>query len=628
MSKVSNIKIGSSAAILMIFACLLVAINISVSNLKIRKDLTENRLYTISGNTGTVLKKLDKKVTLKFFYSKSNTEVPIFVKDYAKRVEDVLNEYKLLSGGKVSIEKYDPEPDSDAEEMAERYGIPGQQLKMFGPNFYCGIAAACGNTEASIPVVDPRAEDTLEYNLTRLIYQVAHPERPTIGLISSLPVIGQGPSMNAMGQQTESIPGWVAFNALQESYNIMPIFPDDDNIPTNINMLVIVHPKITSQNTLLAIDQFVLRGGKILLMVDPSSAADIDANPSNPMIKPDNHSTLEPLMSNWGIVYDTQNTVADIKSATRLVRGTQQEDNPTWLSLRDKCFNKNDIISSQLQRLMIPYAGALSVAKRKDVEVTSLIQSSDNAMLIDKMMGRYGADNIRRRFKKADKPFDIAVRLTGKFKTAFPKGITVEETIPTTATNMPTQKVIMPQLKEGTSTIICIADVDMFWDPYCVDSLNLFGYQPKNDNIMLLFNMIEQLSGSTDLIGLRARKKDERMFDVVLAKEEKARTQWQKEEESLMTELQSAQETLRMLQKQKDPSQKTILSKEQKDTIARLKAKELDTKKKLKTLQKNLRRDVENMGMLIKFLNIAVMPILVGMAGITYGIYRTNRRRK
>jgi ABC-type uncharacterized transport system involved in gliding motility auxiliary subunit len=621
---------------LLIVLAILVAANVIVRNLKIRADLTEDKLFTLSQGTRNVLRGLDGAVTLKLFFNRSSPEVPVFLKNYARQVEELLDEYQLVSGRKVAVEMCDPKPDSEAEEWAQRYGIPSQQIGMLGPSLCLGLVAVSGSNEAVLPVLDPRMESMLEYEITRLIYRVAHPAKPVVAVLSSLPVLGsQGPRFPMPGQPPPpQQPAWIAFQNLRDDYDVRMVEPAADEIPADAQALILVHPKNLADKTLFAIDQFVLRGGHLLAFLDPLSTMDNETMPGD-MFGRREGSDLAKLLSAWGVGYNSGRVVADPRAATR-VRAAENriEDTPVWLSLRSDNLTRSDMLTSQLESLMMPYAGAFTVENSKDLKAVPLIVSSDSAGLVDAMSAQFGGQALRREFKPEPTPVNLAVRLSGKFKTAFPDGKPKEtssgdESKPAETNEAANASAPDASRKEGDSVVILVGDTDMLADRFCVQEMNFFGFtahQPMNNNLDFLANALEQVSGSSDLIGIRSRGKFSRPFDRVLALEEEARRQWQAREDDLTQKLQDAQRQLREMQTEKDSSQRYILNQRQKEAIAKFRLEEVRIKQELKEVRKSLRRDIEKLGTAVKVLNIAAMPCLVGIAGVVYGLRRRRGR--
>ncbi|MCX7591426.1 MAG: GldG family protein [Kiritimatiellae bacterium] len=623
-------KASGGVAGLLVVLAILIAVNKIIGNLRVRADVTEERLYTLSEGTRKLLGKLEKTVTLKFFCNSSSPEVPVYLKEYAKQVEDLLYEYRLAAKGKILVERYDPKPDSDAEEMAQRYGISSQSLGLFGPPFYFGVAAVCGNSEAVLPVLDPRTDSTLEYNLTRLIYRVTNPKKPVVGVMSSLMVLGGGPPYPMMPGGQGPQKAWLAFRDLREDYEVREIETSVEKIDDTVDVLVVIHPKELSDKAYYAIDQFVLRGGRLLVFVDPFCVADLETSGSQPFMRGQTSSNLGKLFSAWGIDYDDTRVVADPGASSRVrTANNRVEESPLWLSLFTKNFNRQDVLMSQLENLMMPFAGSFSDKTGDNLDVTPLISTSERAGLVSAFSAQFGTQAIRSEFKRAGMALNLAVRITGTFKTAFPDGAPVEKKDSTNATDK-AKEPEATHLKEGKSTVVVVGDVDMLYDRFCVEELSLFGataYRPMNDNVNFLGNVIEQMAGSVDLIGIRSRGETGRPFERVLALQEKAAAAWHEQEAALEAKLRETQQQLRNLESAKDnKDQRFILSAEQRQAIVNFRKEEARIKQELKNVRKNLRRDIEALGVKVKVINIALMPLLLGLTGIGFGIYRERRR--
>jgi len=611
---------------LVLLLAILVAANVIVSYSSLRADLTEEKLYTLSEGSRSVLQKLEQPVTLKFYFSSSSAEVPVYLKSYARQVGDLLEEYRLAADGKVIVERHDPKPDSDAEEWAQRYGVAGQQIGMAGPTLYLGLVAVAGESEASLPFVDPRQQALLEYRITRLVYNVVYPSKAAVGVMSSLPVLGTAPPSYPMpGQAPETRPPWVAFSELGHDYEIRAVPTSAASIDADLQALLVVHPKKLPDTTLYAIDQFLLGGGRLLVFLDPLSVADVESSPQNPYAPPTTSSNLERLLQAWGVGYDPQRVLADIKSASR-VRGARGsvEDNPVWLTIRSDQVNREDILTSGLELLMFPFSGALSDQTPDEIDYTPLITSSDSAGMVGAMSAQFGARAIRQDFKEEPLPVDLAVRLKGTFRTAFPDGPPTPEDDAENAAPPAAEG-----RKEGDSSIVLVADTDLLFDRFCVQEVNFFGFQahqPLNDNLVLLANAVEQVAGSSDLIGIRSRGTFNRPFDRVLDLEQRARREWQAREDALTQKLRETQQRLRDMESKKDDNQRFIISPEQQEAVARFREEEIRIKRELKDVRKNLRRDIERLGTKVKAINIALLPLLVGLAGVGYGFYRRGKK--
>ena len=609
---------------LVLLVAVIGAAELILSSLPFRADLTAEKLYTLSKGSKAVLGKLEEDVTLKFYFSSSSADMPMGLKTYAGQVQDLLKEYERAGKGHVILEAYDPKPDSDAEEWAQRYGVEPQNANPFGQPVYFGLVAVCGDREETLPRFSPRTESTLEYDVTRCITRVAWPERPVIGVMTSLQgVLGeeQNPMM-MMQQRQRPNPGWAAFSELKKDYDVRAVATDADKIDDDIKTLVVLHAKDLSEKTLFAIDQFVIKGGRLIACVDPFSIMDLISNrqQQNPMMMQaggNGPSTLGKLFDAWGVTFDTSKVVADGASATRLGGNNgQAELNPAFLSLGKDNMDKKSLLVAQLTQVMFPFAGSLSFGKTDGLEFEPLIVSSkDNACLADAMGLQFGGpirvnpDNVQR---------TMAARLSGTFKTAFPKGPDYKEG----STNAVPKVVAF-----GKGTVLLFADSDFLADQFCVQTINtIFGVmaQPMNDNLALFSNVIEQFAGREELIGVRSRGPSNRPFTKVDALEAKALAKWQRKQSELEAALQETQQRLSALQKQKSGNDRLLLSKEQQDEILQFRKTQANTRRQLKNVRKELTADIDRLGLTLKIFNILLVPVLV----IAFGIFRGLKRRR
>ncbi len=626
---VSNVKpfknLGAGVVGLAILLVVIGAIVAIAANLRLRFDLTEQRLFTLSKGSKQLLGKLENDVTLKLFFSDSARDMPMGLKTYARQVRDLLREYEVAGKGRIRLEQYDPKPDSDAEEWAQRYGIEPQQANPFGAPVYFGLVAVCGDHEAAIPGFSPRLEQSLEYDITRLVARVAWPEKPVVGVLSSMPVLGtpQNP-MLMMQRRQQQDRGWAALRELRADYTLREIAPDVESIDADVKTLVVVHPKSLSEKTLLALDQFVLRGGRLVALVDPFSLVDLRTTmEQNPMAMQmgggAEPSTLGPLFDAWGVGFDTTKVVADLAAATKLNDGRGGvEENPAFLSLGPDNLSRADLLTSPLSQVMLPFAGALEARKTEGVVFTPLITTSEaDACLVDAATLQMGFDGLKRQLAPDGVKRVLAARLQGEFKTAFPDGLAEDGT-----------NAVPDRLKSGQGTVVVFADSDFLHDSFCVQMVNtFFGQipQPINENLTLFGGAVEQLAGHTETIGIRSRGKFNRPFTKVDELEVAAMKQWQAEEDRLEAALRDTENRLAELQRQKKGSERLILSKEQQEEIARFRQTQAQTRRQLKDVRKNLYRDIESLGLRLKVINIALVPCAVACFGLVRGIRRKRR---
>lgn len=613
---------SKGATALVLVAIIAAAANVVLAKLPLRVDLTAERLYTLSSGSRAVLGKLDTDVTIKYYVSKSASDMPMMLKTYAQQVENLLKEYVRASNGSIVLEAYDPKPDSDAEEWAQRYGVEPQTVNPFGSPIYFGVVAVCGDREETLGVLSPKTESTLEYDLTRLVTRVAWPERPVIGVMTSLSGVLAAPANPMMMQMGQRPPaGWAAFAELAKDYDVREVATDTKEIDPSVKTLVLLHAKDLSDATLYAIDQFVLRGGKLVACVDPFSIKDMIASrqqQQNPMMAQmggDGPSTLGKLFDAWGVKFDTGKIACDLAAATKL--GNNQggvEENPAFLSLGAANMKSDDLLVSRLTQVMLPFAGALSFAK-KDMALEFepvIVSSTDNSCVVDKMALQFGG--VKDMVPDGSARI-LAARISGTFKTAFPKG--------PDGTND-----VSKAITEGKSAVLVVADSDFLADDFCVRIMKTpFGQIPQliNENLTLFSNIIEQFAGREELIGVRSRGASDRPFKKVDELEAQAMRKWQQKEADLQAELQATQQRLQALQSRKSGNERMILSKEQQDEIIRFRKMQADTSRQLKNVRKELTSGIDSLGLTLKTINIALMPVIVVLFGLLRGWLRKKR---
>src|SRR5918995_128713 len=352
---------------------LLVAVNFLLSRVPGRVDLTEGNLYTLSPGTKKVLRGLNSPVKVKLYVSQGEA-VPVQLRGFAQRVEDVVREFKAVAGPNLVVERYNPRPDSEEEDAAQLDGMEGQQL-MTGEQFYLGVAVSQLDRKQTIPAISPQRERLLEYDLVRAIARVGSAERPKIGLMAGLPVLGE--RFNPFTRQSSE--PWVLANELKRDFEVKEVPLMAKEIDKALNVLLVIHPREVPPQTEYALDQFVMRGGKLIAFVDPY--AYFDQGPQMPGVPPQpSSSTLPTLFKAWGVTMDPGKVVSDVVFGS----GGGARYTPTVLSLNRTAFNRDDIVTSQIETLLYAFGGALE-AKSSELKVLELVQSSPNAMLVDNM---------------------------------------------------------------------------------------------------------------------------------------------------------------------------------------------------------------------------------------------------
>jgi ABC-type uncharacterized transport system involved in gliding motility auxiliary subunit len=644
---------------------ILVAVSVISGAVKQRLDLTADRVFTLSQGTRKILGKLADPIVINYYCSRSENQMPVPLKSYAQRVEDLLAEYRQTSHNRIEIRKFDPQPDSDAEDSARLDGVEGQNLSEgglinLGEKVYLGLAVISASGEkVALPFLDPSRERLLEYDLTRAIAHVLNPQKPILGVMSGLPVFGQmNPMMMRMGGGQQE--PWVAITELQRDFTVKQIELTAEKIDEDIKVLLVIHPSGISEKTQFALDQFVLRGGKLVALLDPMSTVDSRnaMNMQNMLQRAAaGGSTLDKLLKAWGLEFEVNKVIADKNYVTpvrRNDRGTVSAE-PTWLSLTPDAIDRADVTTGEIDSLLLIGAGVFTGTPASGLQEKVLLKTSRNSMTVDKMLAQFGGDTGKD-FNPANKEYALALRLTGKFKTAFPDGKpgggaadaaqeeendkdqADEAAKDTTAKDKDKDKdkdtkvaeAKADSLKESKSdgVVVLIGDTDFIFDQYCVQVQRFFGQKlvsPFNGNLNLLQNVVEQLMGDSNLIAVRSRSIQNRPFTRVRQIQAQAEEQFRSKIKQLEQDLADAQQKINELQRQKDKNQRTILSKEQQDEIKGFRQKEAQTNRELKLVRKQLRKDIDSLETTLKWLNIGIMPLLVTATGITLAF--VNRKK-
>jgi ABC-type uncharacterized transport system involved in gliding motility auxiliary subunit len=601
----------------------LIFINIIVSYATIRWDATEDNAYSLSEGTKHILSTMTEPVTIKFFYSRSNPDIPANIKVYAKHVEDFLSEYRHTGRGRIKVEMVDPKPDSDEEEWAQKYGV--EPMRTPGGKIYCGLVFLAADQEDVIPWLDPAKEQMLEYDLTSIIQGLQTTQKKVVGVISSLPVFGtKGRAMPGQAPGEE----WLFVTEMKKIYDVREVSPLVQKIDPSLDLLMVVYPKNIGPQLEYAIDQYVLAGGNALIFVDPLCVS--DREPGQQQFMRSSGASLDKVFKAWGISMNPAKAIADFGQPTRVRTGSNSmEENPLMISARGDVFNRKDVVTAGLESMLFPVAGAIEKAGELAHEFETLVDSSTNAALTEAFNAYLGVDAVKKGFVPAGKAFNIAVRIRGTFKTAFPEGCPKSDNPDAKSPETPKG----PHLKEAkkASTLVIVSDADMLADQFYVQRGNFFGLaisEMFNDNLNFLSNAAEILTGSDALIGLRSRGKLERPFTAVLELKRKAQERWLSKEKELVQRIEETNQKLRRLEQQKDGSQKMIMSPEQEAEIARFKEERQKINRELKEVRKNLRADIERLGATLKGINLFLMPFLVCVVGIVFAIYKQRKIRR
>jgi ABC-type uncharacterized transport system involved in gliding motility auxiliary subunit len=605
----------------------LIAVNFIASAFNLRADLTQGDVYTLSPGTRKVLARLEAPVKLRLYYSQGSEAVPVGLKTFAKRVEDLLSEYKAAGAGKVIVEKFNPEPDSDAEDSAQLDGIEAQ-LTNTGEKFYLGLSIAFLDQKAAIPVLAPDRERLLEYDITRGIAQVGETKKPVVGVMSALPVMGRSLDPIRKQQPTEA---WVLIQELKRIFDVKEVKLDAAKIDDEIKVLLVIHPRNLPEETEYAIDQYVLRGGKLIAFVDPYAYFDQQPDFQNPFGGSQaGQSTLYNLFKAWGIDVDMGKVIADLTFAS----GAGPRLLPTLLQLNTQALNPDDVVTSQVGTLLYAFGGSFKGKPAEGLTQTVLAHSSKNAMPVDLIIATLSGEPSTRGFQPTNEEMPLAIRLSGKFHSAFPEG-KPKPFMPRSDKKGADDKKkaedkAEPHLKVSAeeNSVVLVADADLLSDGAAVEIQEVFGQRvavPRNGNLALALGLVEQFSGDSALISLRSRASFSKPLTVIREMEAQAQQQYLGKIKELEDSLQQTQENLQKLQKSKSGVTSTILTAEQQAELDNFRKKAAEARLALKELRKRLRVETDKLEFWTKVVNIALVPLLIAAAGL--GLALTRRRK-
>jgi ABC-type uncharacterized transport system involved in gliding motility auxiliary subunit len=573
-------------------------------------DLTDGKLYTLSDGTKKVLRELPAPVRVKLYVSQGEA-VPVPLRSFTQRVEDLVREFKSVAGANLIVERYNPKPDSEEEDAAQLDGVDPQQL-MSGEQFYLGVSISQLERKQVLPNIAPQRERLLEYDLIRAIARVASPERPKVGVMAGLPVMGE--RFNPFTRQASET--WVLAHELKREFEIREVPMSAKEIPKDINVLLLIHPRDPRPETEYALDQFVLRGGKLIAFLDPH--AYFDQQPGMPGMPPQggSSSSLPTLFKAWGVDMPQGKVISDVVFGS----GSGARYTPTVLTLNRTAFSRDDIVTGSIETLLYAFGGAFEV-KGTELKAVELLRSSPNAMLVDSAEATKSGDDATKNFKPSGTPMPLALRLNGKFKTAFPEGLKEKDKpVPNT-----------PALRESSAenSVILVADVDMLADGAAVEIQDVFGRRvvvPSNGNLAFALGMVEQFAAGDALVSLRSRTASFRPLTVVRELEAEAQKEYFGKIRGLEEELQKTTARLQELQKAQGGKSPQIMTAEQQAELERFRKNVAETRLALKEVRKNLRQDAEALVFWTKVTNIALMPLLVALIGLLVALLRSRTR--
>ncbi|MGA2916212.1 MAG: Gldg family protein [Sedimentisphaerales bacterium] len=651
MNRTIRIIIGVIFILIITFCLISVGQNIG-KGLKV--DVTRQRLYTLSDGTKAILGKLNQPITMKLYYAKTaamkGPDQIRYFNNYYEFVKSLLEEYVAASNGMVKLEIIDPRPYSDDEVAAMRYGLK-RFLITEDESFFFGLVVKTEfGVEKVIPIFSPNRQNFVEYDISYLIDTAITRQKKRVGILSSLPMMGDEMSpymarmMRMQGQQPR--PAWSFVEQLKQQYEVKSI-PTDVNEIKNVDILMVVHPKDFSEQTLFAIDQFVLKGGRTIVLVDPYCVSDLPNREQMQMgIEHNPSSDLNKLLVNWGLEMPKDTFAGDKQLAheAELKEGQGPQKIIGFLDLTPECFNHDNVITSQLNDVKFLFSGVLRETvindkelKERNIQRTPLVMTTakGNSWTVENQLElmMFDADKLMKKFTEGTKPVVMAYEVTGRFKSAFPKGIDIEVELPADKNepNAPKTKrehiAGLTEAKDNCAVVI-FADADFIGDQVAYNKNMFFGTIIVGDNSALALNAVEDLGGSNELISIRSRGNFRRPFEVVDKIEAEAEAQTAQQEEKINTEIAGFENELQSILSSSKQGQEEIVGSSILQKKNELELKIREAKKELQHIKKDRRQRIESLGNRLRNFNMLTAPAIILIITIVLGIQRSARKRR
>lgn len=624
-AKIDRAKLAGLSAVLavVIFVSVNIFANTTFRGLEV--DLTEEKLFTLSDGTREILTSIDEPITIRLFVSKRLVELNSGHATYADRIRQLLERYAEISGGKIKLELYSPEPFTDEEDLAVAFGMQGVPLSNTGDLGYYGLVATNSvDTMERIAYLSPERESFLEYDLSKMIFKLARDKKPLVGVLSGMAITG--------GPRVQGGEAWAFIEQIREFFDVTTLNPTDRSIPEIVDALLIVHPKGINEQLMYAVDQFVLKGGKALVYVDSNSEIEVamargqgDAG----------RSDFDRMLNAWGVELVDGKVLGDLDGARRVnvnVRGqTAVTDYVTWLSYLPKNFKSDDAITADLQRITLANSGILKPLDGKGTTLVPLIHSSAQSMEIDVAKVRANPDvvSLFRDFKPSGTVETVAARVVGKPSSAFdgppalPEGAEALPDAPKPADHVATAA--------DDISVIVVSDVDMLHEQFWMQSRQLFGQTfsvPFANNADFAVNALENLSGGTALMSLRARTEAVRSFTYVDDVRKVAERQFRDKEQQLAEQINTVKTELAELLNREQAGGELVIGPADKAKAEEYRREMVRLRKDLRDVQYELRKDIDDLDAMLKFINIAAIPLLLGVIALVWLLVGRARRAR
>jgi ABC-type uncharacterized transport system involved in gliding motility auxiliary subunit len=627
---------------------LLVALLSSLPGFRI--DLTEDRLYSLSDGTKSIVANLEEPLELIFFYSDSATEDAPQIRSYGNRVKELLNEIVIASSGNLRLSVIDPEPFSEEEDLATQYGVRAVPVSQGAQAIYFGLVVVQDvdpdevplgvRVSEIMPLIRPDLEQFLEYEFMKLIVKVGNPDRQVVGLLTGLEI--DGGFNPVVGQATQP---WMVMDVMRQLYEVKRVDTTSAEIDSDIDILVMIHPQGLSEKMLYAIDQYVMAGGEALVFLDPNADSLVTRAPQGNLIPAGMSSELPGLLNSWGVSFDASKVLTDNELALRVSLGQNQRPIPHlgMLGVQRNYLSQDDIVTNGLETINMSSVGSISQADSATTLFEPIIVSSTDAMLMDTALLEDVTDPsiLFDEFISANQSYVIAARVSGEVNSAFPEGRPaetdpVQESENIDDTNSQEQVAADSSgaahlaASEGPINVLIFSDTDMLSDRMWVQVGQFMGQripQPFANNGDLVINALDNLSGGADLAGIRSRGRYSRPFTRVVNLQREADDRLRQEEAVLLDRLAETEKELANLNQTEDGQIIGQITPEIEEEVDRFNEELLDTRRRLRDVQYQLTEDIEQLGARLLAINTFMIPVLLTLILLGVGYLRSRRRK-
>ena len=643
MSKSTMTWIGIALA-----AVILVSVNVVSTNLfrASNADLTASRLYSLSPSTSRVMGKIGEPVDVRIYFSEKLGDAAPAYKRYFERVRALFDQYANMAGNKLRVSFIDPEPFSDAEDRAVAAGLQGIRLNNEGDQGFFGLVATNSTDQQEVvQFFSPQRERYLEYDMTKLVHKLSIPKKLVVGVMTGIPVMGGQQRPRFPGQQPQQLPKWVVMKQIEDFFEVKNVPLNVKEIPKDVDVLMLVQPAGLQADTAFAIDQFALKGGRVLAFVDPVPDVGRMMNPAAAGAA--SSPVLAKLLKSWGVQFDAGKVAGDLAIARRVQTGGARPivtEFVSWLAVKGGLINGGDVVTDGVNVVNMASSGFITAADKATTKLQPLLQTSDKAMQIESawLLGQQPDPvQLLRDYKPGSKSLILAARVQGDIKTAFPDGPPkpkddkkksdaaqgAAKKTEESAKDKAKAASAKTYLKSGKLNAIVFADSDLLYDEFWVQNRNLLGQSialPIAHNAVLVVNALENLTGGEALSGLRGRGVDDRPFEYVDGIRREAEQQFRQKEQTLVRKLSSVRDKLSKVEKRtKDGG--IILSDDDRAAMDKFRGEMIETRKELRDVKHAMRADIDALEGFLKFINIAGVPLLLGFGGLALAYFRRRR---